>query len=184
MAGLGPLEPAEVDARAARTGLLVLDVDGVLTDGGIVMDDAGNELKRFHVRDGHGIKLVQRRGIPVAVITGRRSGVVEQRAAELGIEHVYQGAEDKRAAMRDLLARLDLAPEAVAMVGDDVVDLPLLARAGLAVTVADGHPAVRERAHWVTASGGGRGAVREVCDRLLRAQGHETALLQDYLEPG
>jgi 3-deoxy-D-manno-octulosonate 8-phosphate phosphatase (KDO 8-P phosphatase) len=184
MAGLEPLAPAEVDARAAGVRLLVLDVDGVLTDGGIVMDDAGAEFKRFHVRDGHGIKLLQRRGIPVALITGRRSGVVEQRAAELGIEHVYQGAEDKRAALADLLERLDTDPQAVAMVGDDVVDLPLLVRAGLAVTVADGHAAVRERAHWVTEAAGGRGAVREVTDRILRAQGHEDALLRDYLEPG
>ncbi|HKL78170.1 MAG TPA: HAD hydrolase family protein [Gammaproteobacteria bacterium] len=181
---MGPLPADEVDARAAGIRLLVLDVDGVLTDGGIVMDDAGNEFKRFHVRDGHGIKLAQRHGIAVGLITGRRSGVVAERAAELGIAHVYQGAEDKRAALADLLARLDLAPAAMAMVGDDVVDLPLLVQAGLAVTVADGHPAVRERAHWVTAHGGGAGAVREVCDRVLRAQGHEAALLQDYLEPG
>ncbi|MFP4560873.1 MAG: KdsC family phosphatase [Thiohalorhabdus sp.] len=181
MSGLQPLSPAEVDRRAAAVELLVLDVDGVLTDGGIVLDDDGRELKRFHVRDGHGIKLLQRHGVPVAVVTGRTSGVVAARAEELGIAHLYQGREQKAPAFQELLERVNVAPEAVAMVGDDVVDLPILSRAGLAVTVPNAHPAVRERAHWCTESLGGQGAVREVTDRLLRAKGLEGKILAGYL---
>ena len=179
---LAPLSPEAVDARLARTRLLVLDVDGVLTAGGIFMDFEGREYKRFDVRDGHGIKLAQRVGVGVAIITGRRSGVVEQRARELGIDPVIQGAARKGEAFAELLAATGSAPDDVAMVGDDVVDLPVMVRAGLALTVADAHPAVRERAHWATAARGGHGAVREVVDRLLRAQGHWDDLLTGYLE--
>ena len=181
---LSPLAPEAVDSRLAATRLLVLDVDGVLTAGGIFMDFEGREYKRFDVRDGHGIKLLQRFGVDVAIITGRRSGVVEQRARELGIEHVIQGALRKGEAFNELLATTGADPEQVAMVGDDVVDLPVMVRAGLALTVADGHPAVRERAHWATEACGGHGAVREIADRLLQAQGHWDDLLAAYLEPG
>jgi 3-deoxy-D-manno-octulosonate 8-phosphate phosphatase (KDO 8-P phosphatase) len=180
---LTPLPPETVDRHLATTRLLVLDVDGVLTAGGIYMDFEGREYKRFDVRDGHGIKLAQRFGVTVAIITGRRSGVVEQRARELGIEHVIQGAVRKGEAFDDLLAATGADPASVAMVGDDVVDLPVMVRAGLGLTVADGHAAVRERAHWTTASAGGHGAVREITDRLLQAQGHWDTLLADYLEP-
>jgi 3-deoxy-D-manno-octulosonate 8-phosphate phosphatase (KDO 8-P phosphatase) len=159
-------------------------VDGVLTEGGIYMDDAGAEYKRFDVRDGHGIKLLQRFGVGVALITGRTSGVVTHRAAELGIEHVYQGRVAKAPALDELLTATGMPAEAMAVVGDDVVDLPLMVRAGLAVTVADAHPAVTGRAHWTTAAAGGRGAVREVADRILRVQGHEATLIEGYLEAG
>jgi len=183
MSALRPLPDAEIDARAAAVELLVLDVDGVLTDGGILMDDDGRELKRFHVRDGHGIKLLQRHGVPVAVITGRSSRVVAHRAEELGIAHLFQGYERKAPAFRDLLERVNVAPEAVAMVGDDVVDLPIMVQAGLAVTVPNAHPEVGRRAHWCTGCAGGQGAVREVADRLLRARGLEESILAGYLEP-
>ena len=184
MEPIAPLSPASVDRCLANVRLLVLDVDGVLTEGGIFMDDAGREYKRFDVRDGHGLKLLQRFGLTVAVITGRTSGVVRERTAELGIAHVYQGYVAKAPALAALLDATGESAEALAVVGDDVVDLPLMVRAGLAVTVADAHPSVRERAHWTTANAGGHGAVREVVDRILRVQGHEEALLAGYLEPG
>ncbi|MFA9459744.1 KdsC family phosphatase [Thiohalorhabdus sp. Cl-TMA] len=184
MSGLHPLSPTEVDARAAAVELLVLDVDGVLTDGGILMDDDGRELKRFHVRDGHGIKLLQHYGVPVAVITGRTSGVVAKRAEELGIAYVYQGYRRKEPAFQALLEQVNVAAAAVAMVGDDVVDLPIMVQAGLTVTVPNAHSLVRRRAHWCTHSAGGHGAVREVTDRLLRAKGLEERILADYLTPG
>ncbi|HKJ70144.1 MAG TPA: HAD-IIIA family hydrolase [Gammaproteobacteria bacterium] len=176
------LNEQALDARMAAVRLLVLDVDGVLTAGGIFMDDDGREYKRFDVRDGHGIKLLQRFGVAVAIITGRRSGVVEQRARELGIEHVIQGALRKGEAFTELLAATGADAERVAMVGDDVVDLPVMVRAGLGLTVADAHPEVRTRAHWITESPGGHGAVREIADRLLRAQGHWDELMAGYLE--
>lgn len=178
-----PLTAAELDERLAGIRLLVLDVDGVLTAGGIFMDEDGREYKRFHVRDGHGIKLLQGIGVTVAIISGRRSGVVDQRARELGIEHVIQGATDKGKAFTELLAATGADPDEAAMIGDDVVDLPIMVRAGLALTVANAHPAVRERAHWTTTAGGGDGAVREVTDRLLRAQDRWDELLAGYLEP-
>ena len=180
---MGPLDPEALEARASGVRLLILDVDGVLTDGGIVLDDSGREYKRFHVRDGHGIKLLQQQGISVAIVTGRRSAVVEHRAWELGIREVHQGAVQKGPALEEVLEACGVAPAEAAMIGDDVVDLPILSRTGLAVAVADAHPAVRERAHWVTAAGGGRGAVREVADRILRARGLEEKVLSAYLEP-
>ena len=179
---LSPLSPEEVEQRLAGIRLLILDVDGVLTAGGIFMDFEGREYKRFDVRDGHGIKLLQRYGVTVAIITGRRSGVVERRARELGIEHVIQGAARKGEACDTLLEETGADPARTAMVGDDVVDLPVMVRTGLALTVADAHPAVRERAHWTTAERGGHGAVREIADRLLQAQGRWDELLAAYLE--
>jgi 3-deoxy-D-manno-octulosonate 8-phosphate phosphatase (KDO 8-P phosphatase) len=151
--------------------MLVLDVDGVLTDGGIVYADDGTELKRFHVRDGSGLKIWQHLGKRAAIITGRTSKVVTVRALELGIEPVYQGAPEKMAAYRDLLAAGGLRPEQVCFVGDDVPDLPVLLSCGLAVAVADACPEARAAAHYVTRAGGGRGAVREVVELILRCQG-------------
>ncbi|MGH8260721.1 MAG: KdsC family phosphatase [Steroidobacteraceae bacterium] len=147
--------------------LLVLDVDGVLTDGRLYYGPRGEQLKCFHVRDGHGIKALRAAGIDVAVITGRRSGAVARRCRELGIAHVVQGADDKLAAFRRLLAELSLTPAECACIGDDVPDVPLLRAAGDSYAVADAHPAARAAADRATRASGGQGAVREVCDRLI-----------------
>ncbi len=157
--------------RARKVRLLVLDVDGVMTDGRLHITAQGEETKVFHVRDGSGIVAVQRAGIAVAIISGRDSAAVTRRAAELGIRHVRQGIADKGAALDELLGELGLAPDVLACVGDDTPDLPLLERAALAVAVADAHPGARAAAHWITTANGGHGAVREVCDLLLTARG-------------
>jgi 3-deoxy-D-manno-octulosonate 8-phosphate phosphatase (KDO 8-P phosphatase) len=156
--------------RAGRIRLLVLDVDGVLTDGRLYLSPTGEELKVFHVRDGSGLVAVQRAGITVAIISGRDSAAVSRRAAELGIRHVRQGVVDKGAELDRLLSELGVEPVETACVGDDTPDLPMLRRVGLAVGVADAHPALLEAAHWITRAPGGRGAVREVCDLLLSAR--------------
>ena len=156
--------------RARRIRLLALDVDGVLTDGRLYLSPAGEELKVFHVRDGSGLVAVQRAGIVVAIISGRDCAAVSRRAAELGIRHVRQGVVDKGAELDRLLGELGVEPAETACVGDDTPDLPMLRRAGLAVGVADAHPALLEAAHWITRAAGGRGAVREVCDLLLNAR--------------
>ena len=156
--------------RARRIRLLVLDVDGVLTDGRLYLSASGEELKVFHVRDGSGLVALQRAGVTVAIVSGRDSPAVTRRAAELGIRHVHQGVADKGAELDRLLAELGVAPEELACVGDDTPDAPMLRRAGLAIGVADAHPALLASAHWVTRAKGGRGAVREVCDLLLSAR--------------
>jgi len=156
--------------RARNIRLLVLDVDGVLTDGRLYLSAAGEELKVFHVRDGSGLVAVQRAGITVAIISGRDSAAVTRRAAELGIRHVRQGVADKGAALDQLLDELGVSAAATACVGDDTPDVPMLRRAGLAIGVADAHPALLAAAHWVTPSNGGQGAVREACDLLLSAR--------------
>jgi 3-deoxy-D-manno-octulosonate 8-phosphate phosphatase (KDO 8-P phosphatase) len=156
--------------RARRIRLLVLDVDGVLTDGRLYLADSGEEFKVFHVRDGSGLVAVRRAGIEVAIISGRDCAAVVRRAAELGIRHVRQGVADKGAELDALLGELGIAADETACVGDDTPDAPLLQRAGLAVGVADAHPALLAAAHWVTQAKGGRGAVREVCDLLLSAR--------------
>jgi 3-deoxy-D-manno-octulosonate 8-phosphate phosphatase (KDO 8-P phosphatase) len=156
--------------KIRKVKLLILDVDGVLTDGRIVIDDAGLESKQFDVRDGHGLKILMRFGIDVVLLTGRRSRVVEHRAADLGITEVHQGILNKAEAFAEILKRRDLSPEAAACVGDDVVDIPILRRAGFSVAVADAVPEARRIADYVTQQGGGRGAVREVCEVILKAQ--------------
>jgi 3-deoxy-D-manno-octulosonate 8-phosphate phosphatase (KDO 8-P phosphatase) len=156
--------------RARRVRLLVLDVDGVMTDGRLHITAQGEETKVFHVRDGSGLVAVRRAGIEVAIISGRDCAAVTRRAGELGIRHVRQGVTDKRAALDSLLRELQLGEDALACVGDDTPDVPMLERATLAVAVADAHPTARAVAHWVTPSAGGRGAVREVCDLLLTAR--------------
>jgi 3-deoxy-D-manno-octulosonate 8-phosphate phosphatase (KDO 8-P phosphatase) len=157
--------------RAGRVRLLVLDVDGVLTDGRLHLTARGEETKVFHVRDGSGLVAVQRAGIVVAIISGRDSPAVTRRAGELGIRHVFQGIADKRAALDALLAELGITADALACVGDDTPDVPMLECATLAVAVADAHATARAAAHWTTPSAGGHGAVREVCDLLLTARG-------------
>lgn len=162
-----------VRRKAARTGsirLLVLDVDGVMTDGSLLYGPRGEALKVFNVRDGLGIRAVARAGIAVAVISGRSSTMVSRRCRDLGIKHVTQGEDDKLPVLRRLLKRLDLKASQCACIGDDIVDVPLLEVAGLAFTVADAHPAARRAAHIVTRLPGGRGAVREVCDYLLEGR--------------
>ena len=150
--------------------LLLLDVDGVLTDGRIILDNLGNELKAFHVRDGHGIKMAQRSGIKIGIITGRKSEVVNIRARELGIQEVHQGVHEKIAVYDALLAKYGLQNEEVAYMGDDVVDLDIFSRAGLAVTVADADPAVRPYVDMIMKTAGGRGAVREFINLLLKGR--------------
>jgi len=168
--------------RAAKVELLILDVDGVMTDSKLYLDHAGNESKAFNARDGLGIKALQHCGIEVAVITGRVSKPVAQRAAELGIKHVYQGQERKLAAFLDLLEKTGLDPGQTCFAGDDWIDLPVMIRAGLAVAVADAEARVKAHAHWITQNKGGDGAVREVCNLILAAQDKEQVFLDAILE--
>jgi 3-deoxy-D-manno-octulosonate 8-phosphate phosphatase (KDO 8-P phosphatase) len=177
----GPGAGEDVRERAAAVRLLVLDVDGVLTDGSLLLGPDGVEHKRFHVRDGLGVKLLREAGVEVAAISGRRAPVVEERMASLGVRHVFQGSEDKLPVFRSLLDRLGLEPGSAAAIGDDLPDLPVLLNAGLAVAVADAHPRLIEHAHWVTPSAGGRGAVRELCELILAAHGALEAAEGPYL---
>ena len=175
-----PMDDA-LSARAAKIRMLVLDVDGVLTDGKLYFDHAGNELKAFNTRDGLGMKALQRSGIEVAVITGRKSEAVSHRMAQLEIQHVYQGREDKLNAFLHLLELTGLEASQVCFAGDDWIDLPLLLRVGLAVSVADGEERVKEHAHWITQRNGGDGAVREICNLILAAQGKDQAIMDEIL---
>jgi 3-deoxy-D-manno-octulosonate 8-phosphate phosphatase (KDO 8-P phosphatase) len=180
----GPIIRAAAREKAARVTLLLLDVDGVLTDGRIIYDADGREIKAFHVRDGHGIKMLQRAGVEVGIITGRRSPVVEIRARELGITLVRQGASDKVAVWRDIIEEKRLAPEETAYVGDDIVDIPLLRRVGFAAAVFDAETEVVEAADYVAGRRGGRGAVREIIDFLLRARGAWESATAAYFGSG
>jgi 3-deoxy-D-manno-octulosonate 8-phosphate phosphatase (KDO 8-P phosphatase) len=171
----------EFAARARRVRLLLLDVDGVLTDGRIVLDDHGVESKEFFVRDGSAIALWRRSGHAAAILSGRSSRCVDLRAAELGIDPVVQGAKDKGAALDGILAGLGLSADQVGFVGDDLPDLPVLLRAGLAACPADAPAVVREHAHLVTDAPGGRGAVREVVELVLDAQGLWSPLVASFL---
>lgn len=159
----------------ARVRLLVLDVDGVLTDGRLYYGARGEALKVFHVRDGLGLKRLAAAGVKVAVISGRRSSMVSRRCRELGIRHLLQGVDDKLAAFRRLLRQLDLSSGACACIGDDLPDVPLMREVGLSFAVADAHPQALRAAHRVTRLPGGHGAVREVCDHLLGARGRASA---------
>jgi 3-deoxy-D-manno-octulosonate 8-phosphate phosphatase (KDO 8-P phosphatase) len=169
---------AEQRARHAR--LLVLDVDGVLSDGRIYYGSDGEELKAFNIKDGLGIKLLQRDGVTVAIITGRNSPVVTRRAAELGIEHLVQGREDKAAALAELCRDLDLQLSECAYMGDDLPDLAAIRAAGLGMSVADGVERVRSAADWVSTRPGGHGAVREACEFILSARGSLARLEAEY----
>lgn len=171
----------EVERRAADVRLLLLDCDGVLTDGSITPVVGGDELKSFHTHDGHGLVMLHRAGLRSGIISGRTSRLVETRAADLGIAYVRQGALDKISAFESLLAEASIEPSHVAYVGDDVVDIPLMRRARLAVAVADATPDTRDAAHCVTRLPGGRGAVREVCELILKAQGRWDELMKKYL---
>jgi len=160
--------------------VLILDVDGVLTDGLIIIGDDGQETKGFHVRDGHGLKMIRRAGVEVMLLTGRKSRVVEHRARELGVERVYQGALDKLAVFEEILRTGNLTAGQVAYMGDDIVDLPVLKRAGFSVTVSDAHEDVLKIVDLVTQNAGGRGAVREVCEIILKVQGKWETLMERY----
>lgn len=166
--------PEAVLARAGRVSLVSFDVDGVLTDGRIVYSERGDEIKAFHVQDGSAIKLLQSAGVQCAIITGRRSAIVERRAGELGIAHVHQGVADKAEVLNGLLGRLGLGADEAAHVGDDLPDLPAFAVVGLAIGVPNGHPAALARTHYVTRTSGGQGVAREVCELVLRARGRWT----------
>lgn len=151
--------------------LLLLDVDGVMTDGGIIYDGNGLETKVFNVKDGHGIKMLQRHGIEVGIITGRTSKIVEIRAAELAIELVYQGALKKLDSYQDIKLRTGLADSQIAYMGDDVIDVPVMRRVAFAAAPSDGLPEALNAAHYVASNGGGKGAVREICDLILKGRG-------------
>jgi 3-deoxy-D-manno-octulosonate 8-phosphate phosphatase (KDO 8-P phosphatase) len=167
--------------KAAAIRLLVLDVDGVLTDGRLYFSEDGNELKSFDTQDGHGIKMLQQAGIACAIITGRNTQLVARRAKNLGIVHLLQGREDKLVALRELTTSLNLPLDSVAYAGDDWPDLPAILAAGLGIAVANAHEALLQRADYVTQKAGGRGAVREVCDLILKAQHKYDAALAPYL---
>jgi 3-deoxy-D-manno-octulosonate 8-phosphate phosphatase (KDO 8-P phosphatase) len=171
----------DINEKAARIRLLIFDVDGVLTDGSLFVGDDGQEYKAFNSRDGHGIKMLLKYGVEIAIITGRTSRVVEYRMANLGITHVYQGKLDKLPAYEELRGKLGISPEETAYVGDDVVDLPVMRRVGLAIAVQDAHPLVRQHSHWQTPSAGGRGAARDVCEMLMEAKGVLQEELGHYL---
>lgn len=167
--------------KAKAIKLVIFDVDGVLTDGSLFLGDGGEEYKAFNSRDGHGMKMLQSTGIKIGIITGRTSEVVEHRMRSLGIEHVYQGKLDKLPAFEELCQQTGLGPEQIAYVGDDVVDLPILVRVGLAIGVQDAHPLVKQHSHWLSPSNGGRGAARDVCELILHAQGHLDDMLNQYI---
>ena len=159
--------------------LLLLDVDGVLTDGRIIYNDQGMQTQEFNARDGLGIKLLMKAGIAVAVVTGRSSRALQHRCRNLGITDIYDGVTDKRALLQDIQNRFGLAADRMAFAGDDLPDLRIMARVGLAIAVADAHAAVRQKADWVTSAGGGDGAVREICEAILQAKGVWEKIVED-----
>lgn len=172
---------AAVRQRASAIRLMIFDVDGVLTDGGLFYGEDGEALKRFNALDGHGIKMMQQFGVAAAIITARQSSFVVRRARDLGVAHVFQGVHDKRVAFEQLLQHTGLGAEQCGYLGDDVIDLPVLTRVGFKACVANGHREVKSRSDYVTTATGGNGAVREVCDLVLAAQGNYEAALAPYL---
>ncbi len=170
--------PLTATERASRVKLMIFDVDGVLTDGGLMFTAEGDTMKSFNSMDGHGAKLLREAGIDTAIITGRQSGIVAVRAKELKITHVYQGVSDKTVAFAELLKATGVKPEECGYMGDDWPDLAVMLKVGFAAAPANSHPEVIARAHWVSEARGGHGAAREVCDTLLRAQNRYDALLR------
>ena len=160
---------------------MIFDVDGVMTDGTLFLSDSGEEVKGFNTLDGHGMKMLAGTGVRLAIITGRRSRLVEARARNLGIDLLFQGVEDKRATFEELAARLDLSHDECGYVGDDVIDLPVMRRCGFAASVPGAPEIVRTHAHYVTLAGGGRGAVRELAEFVMRAQATLDRALAPYL---
>jgi len=172
----------DIIEKAANVRLVIFDVDGVLTDGSLFIGDDGQEYKAFNSRDGHGMKMLQASGVDIGIITGRTSHVVKYRMDSLGIKHVYQGQLDKLPAFEELVEKLGLSVDQVAYVGDDVVDLPILIRVGLAIAVQDAHPLVKQHCHWITTNVGGRAAARDVCELIMQAQGNLESQLNHYLQ--
>ena len=168
--------------KAKRVRLAGFDVDGVLTDGALYYTDAGEEFKAFNAQDGHGIKMLQESGVAIVIITSRKSKLMERRAENLGIQHLYQGVENKLEAMNALLQQLGLTLEQASYMGDDVLDLPLMRCCGYAASVPEAPAIVRQHAHYVTRAGGGRGAVREACELILHAQDKLAPALEAYLK--
>jgi 3-deoxy-D-manno-octulosonate 8-phosphate phosphatase (KDO 8-P phosphatase) len=166
----GAESSASIARRAAEIRLLVLDVDGVLTDGRLYFSRLGEEMKSFHVRDGAGIVQLLQSGVQVGILSGRNSGAVDHRAKELGISLVRQGVDDKLAALNEMLGRLQLNAQSTACIGDDRADVPIMQIAGLSIAVADAHDCAKECAHFTTKAAGGMGAVREACDLILAAR--------------
>lgn len=171
----------ELQACFKNIKLLVLDVDGVMTDGGLTIGDDGQEYKTFHTHDGLGMKLLKASGVELAIITGRTSNVVKKRAESTGVGHFYQGAEDKLVAFNDLIKASGLQASQCAFMGDDVVDLPPMLKCGLALAVPNSPALVLEHAHYVTIKSGGHGAVREVCELIMQAQGTFDAQMAQFL---
>lgn len=171
----------EVLDKAKNIKLVIFDVDGVLTDGSLFYGDDGQEYKAFNSRDGHGMKMLQASGVLIGIITGRTSDLVLHRMKNLNIAHIYQGKLEKLPAYEELITKLSLQPEQVAYVGDDVVDLPIMIRVGLAITVPNGHELTKKHAHWVTSQAAGAGAAREVCELIMKSQGTYEPTMQKYL---
>jgi 3-deoxy-D-manno-octulosonate 8-phosphate phosphatase (KDO 8-P phosphatase) len=171
----------EIKTRASRIKLLLLDVDGVLTDGRLYFSNQGDEFKTFSTLDGHGIKMLQKSGVKVGIITGRTSNLVAKRAADLGISILVQGREDKWDALQEILREHPLALDEIAFMGDDWPDLTIMCRVGLALTPANAHHSVVERAHWQSTLRGGEGAVREACDLIMKVQNTFDNILKLYL---
>lgn len=172
----------DIKQRAARIKLLLMDCDGVLTDGRITLLTGGDELKTFHVRDGHGLVLLHRAGLRSGIISGRSSSLVDRRAKELGIEFVRQGTWNKIEDFEEIVEKAGTPLEEIAFVGDDVTDIPLMLRVGLAVAVADAVPETKQVAHLITKEKGGDGAVREVTDLILQSQGRWDELMRRYFD--
>ncbi|MEM7291957.1 MAG: HAD family hydrolase [Pseudomonadota bacterium] len=173
---------SELITKLKRVRAVIFDVDGVLTNGGLIVGPKGEEYKRFNSRDGHGLRMLQNSGVTIAVITGRTSNVVAHRCAELGIEHLYQGCRDKRPAFESLTQTLGFSAAEFAYMGDDVIDLPVMRKVGVAMCVADGHTFVKQHSHWVSNFDGGSGAVRDACELIMRAHGTLNDILNSYLD--
>ncbi len=176
------LDQEEFTQRASKIKLLILDVDGVMTDGSLFLDNNGEEYKAFNSKDGHGIRMLQECGVEAAILTGRKSKLVKHRSNDLDIKYVMQGYRDKRPAYDDLKQQTGYSDEQIAYIGDDVIDLPVMHQVGLAVAVNDAHQFVREHAHWITDTAGGRGAVRELCEQIIASHGLLDEKLNSYLK--
>ncbi len=172
----------DVLARAKKIKCVIFDVDGVMTDGGLTIGDDGLEYKTFNTQDGLGMKLLRQSGVQMAIITGRTSKVVTQRAESTGVMHFYQGVDDKLVAFNDLLKKMNIQADEAAFMGDDVVDMPPMLRCGLAISVPAAPDSVRQRAHYVTQKQGGYGAVREACELIMQAQGTLEAQLAPFFK--
>ena len=171
----------KITAKLREIDVLLLDVDGVLTQGEIILDANGSELKVFNVKDGLGLRLLMNSGVMVGVVTGRSSPALMHRCNELGIMHIYHGIKDKASVVETITKEIGLAPSTMAFMGDDLPDLRLMCRVGMSIAVADAHPEVRARADWITAAKGGCGAVREACEMILKSKGKWETALNSYV---